>query len=175
MTTIEGLKTSLRQGESETVEFKETLDNEALESIAAFANTRGGMLFIGISDDATVWGITLGKETLQEWANHIAQATHLHPHMGSLPYEDKTVVIVAVSEGPLKPVPCRGRYFKRVGKSTRQMNDDDLARAVLEKVGMTWGSQTWASFHTPQPPDHRSSSKSSNHRNTLLRNLYEDH
>ena len=34
---------------------------------------------IGVRDDGTVRGITLGKETLREWANHIAQATHLHP------------------------------------------------------------------------------------------------
>lgn len=42
---------------------------------------------------------------------------------------------------PIPLSPClkhRGRYFKRVAKSNRQMTDDDLTRAVLEKVGMTW-------------------------------------
>ncbi|MBC8248883.1 MAG: ATP-binding protein [Anaerolineales bacterium] len=127
----------LVEGESGTVEFKETLDREVLETVAAFANTRGGTLLIGVQDDGTVRGITLGKETLREWANHIAQATYLHPHIGSLSYEGKTIATVEVPEGSLKPVPCRGRYLKRVGKSTRQMTDDDLTRAVLGKVGMT--------------------------------------
>ena len=77
----------LAEGESETVELKESLDREALETIAAFANTRGGALLIGVRDDGTVRGITLGKESLREWANHIAQATHLHPRIGSLSYE----------------------------------------------------------------------------------------
>jgi len=128
----------LQQGESETIEFKETLDNEALESVAAFANTKGGTLLIGVRDGGEVAGITLGKETLREWANQIAQATHVHPQITSCSYAGKTIVRLDVSESPIKPVPCRGRYFMRVGKSNRQMTDDDLTRAVLGKVGITW-------------------------------------
>ena len=138
MSVREELKALLEQGESETVEFKETLDNEALETVAAFANTRGGTLLIGIADDGRVKGAILGKETLRDWANRIALATHLHPHISSRTSEDKTIVLVVVAESPLKPVPCRGRYFKRVGKSNRRMTDEDLTRAVLEKVGITW-------------------------------------
>jgi ATP-dependent DNA helicase RecG len=32
----------------------------------------------------------------------------------------------------------QGRYFKRVGSSNRRMTEDDLTRAVLGSVGMTW-------------------------------------
>ncbi len=132
----------LASGESERVEFKESLDREALETVAAFANTNGGVLLVGVRDDGTVRGVTLGKETLREWANRIAQATHLHPQIGKLSDEDRTVVIIEVAESPSKPVPCRGRYFKRVAKSNRQMTDDDLTRMVLGKLGMTWDQVT---------------------------------
>lgn len=128
----------LQQGESDTVEFKETLDNEALESVSAFANTKGGTLLIGVRDDGTVLGIMLGRETLRDWANQIALATHVHPQITSIAYAGKTIVRIEVSESPIKPVPCRGRYFMRVSKSNRQMTDDDLTRAVLGKVGITW-------------------------------------
>lgn len=134
----EWLDRLLVEGESETTEFKESLDREALETVAAFANIRGGTVLVGVHDDGTVRGITLGKETLREWANHIAQATHLHPRIESLSYEDRTIAVIEVPESPLKPVPCRGRYFKRVAKSNRQMTDDDLTRVVLDRVGMTW-------------------------------------
>ncbi|MFQ5793720.1 MAG: helix-turn-helix domain-containing protein [Candidatus Bipolaricaulia bacterium] len=46
----EWLERLLAEGESEVVEFKETLDGEALESIAAFANAQGGTLLIGVAD-----------------------------------------------------------------------------------------------------------------------------
>lgn len=134
----EWLDRILATGESETIEFKESLDREALETVAAFANAKGGVLLVGVCDDGTVRGVTLGKETLREWANRIAQATHLHPQIGALSYEGKTVAVIETSESPLKPVPCRGRYFKRVAQSNRQMTDDDLTRLVLGKMGMTW-------------------------------------
>jgi predicted HTH transcriptional regulator len=35
----------IKNGESETVEFKSTLDQAAIETIAAFANTKGGYVF----------------------------------------------------------------------------------------------------------------------------------
>ncbi|MBI4211886.1 MAG: ATP-binding protein [Deltaproteobacteria bacterium] len=35
----------LRTGESEKIEFKETFTREALETLSAFANTKGGTLF----------------------------------------------------------------------------------------------------------------------------------
>ena len=128
----------LTGGESERVEFKETMGKEALETVAALANTHGGTVLVGVTDSATVKGVTPGKETLRDWANRIAQATHVHPQITPLSYQGRTVVALIVPESPLKPVPCRGRYFKRVGSSNRQMTDDDLTRAVLGSVRMTW-------------------------------------
>lgn len=138
MTTQQELETLIRQGESETVEFKETFDADATEAVAAFANTRGGTLLVGVRDDGTIRGITLGKETLRDWANQIAQATGIHPRLNPVSHADGTLVLIEVAESPVKPVACRGRFFKRVGKSTRQMTDDDITRAVLDKLGMTW-------------------------------------
>jgi predicted HTH transcriptional regulator len=67
------------------------------------------------------------KETVRAWANRIAQATHVHPRLTRSSHEGKTVVVVQVPESAVKPVPCRGRYFKRVGKSNRQMTDRRLS------------------------------------------------
>lgn len=44
MTTKQVL-TLLRQGESESVEFKKVFDREAIETLSAFANTHGGRIF----------------------------------------------------------------------------------------------------------------------------------
>ena len=43
-------------GESETLEFKEKFDERTLESAAAFVNTKGGIVLIGISDKGVVKG-----------------------------------------------------------------------------------------------------------------------
>jgi ATP-dependent DNA helicase RecG len=63
----------IKQGESSLVEFKETFDKEAVETVGAFANTKGGSLLIGVSDKGKIKGLTIGKTTLRDWANQILQ------------------------------------------------------------------------------------------------------
>ena len=136
--TPQALKKLIAAGESAHVEFKEAFGEASLESIAAFANAGGGVLFMGIADNGTVKGLQLGKETLRDWANKITQATRLNPHISEVFLNGSPVVIIEVLESQVKPVPCWGRYFKRVDKSNRQMTDDDITRLVLDKVGSTW-------------------------------------
>ena len=58
------LKQRITQGENTTTEFKENFDQEVIETTVAFANTHGGVIFIGVSDKGEIRGITIGKETL---------------------------------------------------------------------------------------------------------------
>ncbi|MBA7588514.1 hypothetical protein ES708_30573 [subsurface metagenome] len=46
------LKKIISQGESETVEFKKSLSEskEIIKTISAFANTKGGRIFVGVSN-----------------------------------------------------------------------------------------------------------------------------
>ena len=54
----------IKNGESQTVEFKQSFDKEAIETISAFANTDGGILIIGVSDKGIIIGVTISGETL---------------------------------------------------------------------------------------------------------------
>ena len=61
----------ISQGESEQTEFKENFSKQVIETIVAFANTKGGNIFIGIKDNKQICGIMLNGETLQNWHNQI--------------------------------------------------------------------------------------------------------
>lgn len=39
----------IEKGESDIVEFKESFNKETIETVGAFANTKGGMIIIGVS------------------------------------------------------------------------------------------------------------------------------
>ena len=78
---IKTLKDLIARGESETVEFKESFDDEAIETVVAFANARGGGLLIGVTDAGIVKGTMTGKESIRDWANRISQATHINPRI----------------------------------------------------------------------------------------------
>lgn len=68
-------KKAIPAGESETVEFKSSFDREVIETLAAFANAKGGKVFVGISDNGKAAGVQLNKETIQAWINQAKQLT----------------------------------------------------------------------------------------------------
>lgn len=47
----------MKNKESQTIEFKSKWHNEYLKTICAFANTNGGKIIIGISDEGNIIGV----------------------------------------------------------------------------------------------------------------------
>jgi len=60
-------------GENESVEFKTSFQKEVIESIVAFANAKGGKVFIGVDDTGKIVGLELKQESLQSWINQVKQ------------------------------------------------------------------------------------------------------
>jgi len=54
----------IKTEESNTVDFKEKFDEQTIESAVAFADTKIGIIFIGLSGKNNIKGIKVGKETL---------------------------------------------------------------------------------------------------------------
>ena len=48
--------------ESPNIEFKESWRNEYLKWICGFANTQGGVLYIGIKDNGEIYGIQITRK-----------------------------------------------------------------------------------------------------------------
>ena len=107
------IKKALTSGESETVEFKAGFDKNTIETLVAFANTRGGDVLIGVSDRGEIKGIQISKETVQNWINEVKQYTSqaIIPDAETIKIKDKNIVILSVQESPIKPVACKGRYY----------------------------------------------------------------
>ena len=93
---------SIGAGESTTVEWKQSLSeiNEIIETAAAFANTQGGRIFIGVSPEGKVLGVQIGKSTIEKLVNQIAQRTDpkLHPNITIKKVDGKDVLVVEVKE-----------------------------------------------------------------------------
>ena len=119
----------ITSGESDTVEFKQSFNNEVIETIVAFANTSGGSVFIGISNTGKLLGASIGKETLQQWINEIKSKTSpvQIPEITEHELDGQTICQIRVSEYPVKPVAFRGRYFKRVRNSNHQLSIQEIS------------------------------------------------
>ncbi|MBI4431534.1 MAG: putative DNA binding domain-containing protein [Candidatus Omnitrophica bacterium] len=123
--------------ESMTIEWKPSFAQMGaiVESVAAFANTEGGRLFIGVSKTGSVLGISIGKDTIENLTNRIAQSTEpkIHPRITISKVDGKEIIVIDVKESRDKLVLANGRPYVRVGKSTRQMSKDEYEGRILEK------------------------------------------
>jgi len=163
----------IRGGESKTVEFKSTLrwnlvenrkDDEVvthavLKTIAAFLNTEGGDLLIGVADDKTIVGIEADRlESDDKFMRHLAQvvrnglgdraATCIDPRIQVI--DGKRVCVVSCQRSP-EPVYLKwkgrqsepeGDFFVRQGPSTSRLDPESARQYVATRFPL----------HRPHPP-----------------------
>jgi ATP-dependent DNA helicase RecG len=138
------LKKLIRKGESNSLEFKSHFSNEAIETIAAFSNTRGGTLLVGVSDDGNIPGLNLNKESVQQWVNEIKNKTtpSILPDIETSRIDEKVIALIQVREYPIKPVAFKGRYYKRVRNSNHLMRPDEVAQTHYKTFNSSWDYTT---------------------------------
>ena len=133
----ENIEEMIGADETIIVEWKPSLSqiNEIINTIAAFANTEGGKVFVGISKTGKAAGVRIGKGTIENLTNQISQHTDpkVHPRITTEKMEDKEIIIIDVKESSDHLVLAFGRPYKRVGKSTVRMSKDEYERLILEK------------------------------------------
>jgi ATP-dependent DNA helicase RecG len=98
---------SIPAKESEKVEFKSTFNMDCIETLVAFANHKGGSIYVGINDDGRATGVSTGKETLTQWVNEIKGKTDpaIVPGVDTIDMETgKHVIVLSVEEFPVKRI-----------------------------------------------------------------------
>lgn len=135
---IEEILTMISEGESETVEFKKStgLLREIIETVCAFANRRGGYLFIGVEDEGKIVGQQVTDDTLKNIANAVKLNTDskLYPNIEKIEIQGKTCILVTVEESPLKPHSAYGKPFLRVGPSNQQIDRQQYEYMLQQRI-----------------------------------------
>lgn len=136
----------ITQGESGSTEFKTSFSDEVIVSLVAFANTNGGSVYVGVTDDGEVKGVDLGKETLQKWLNEIKVKTQpsIIPSVEVFKNESKQVVCIRVNEFPVKPLSFKGRFYKRINNSNHQLSVSEISEVYLQSMQYSWDSYPYA-------------------------------
>lgn len=153
----EGLKRIILKGESQTVEFKERLppDNILARTLVAFANTNGGIILIGISDDGEIIGmskkeVSVALKRLQQigitlFDSKIKTAmTHIN---------GRIIVFSIINKAPESLLPIRtsvGDVYERTGALTKKSieKEADISLITGEKIN----GFVAMSFHEEEEP-----------------------
>jgi len=135
----------MRQGEGQRSEFKTSFaeQNDAIESLCAFANADGGTVFFGVTHDSTIQGVSIGKNTLENFANEITQHTNppLHPLVEHVLVDGREIVIAAVPRAHKGMVFFAfGRALIRVGRTNQRISPEEI-RARLQTNHFDWSME----------------------------------
>lgn len=124
--TKQDLEIILQEGEGYRIEFKENISNIDKE-IVAFANSSGGKIYIGITDNKEIKGITVTnklKSQIQDIANNCQPAVKI------LFEEYKNILIIEIPEGEDKPYKCSSGFYTRVGPNSQKLNRNEIIEFI---------------------------------------------
>jgi ATP-dependent DNA helicase RecG len=132
----------IANGESEKLEFKVSFNTDTIISLASMANKKGGRVVVGVSDRNEIVGVSIKEETIQQWINEIKTKTEpsLIPEIDVYTVKNINVVIIAISEYPIKPVAVKGRYYIRKQNSNHQLDLIEINDLFINSLQTSWDS-----------------------------------
>ena len=123
MTDDDKINMLIKEGEGLTVEFKEHFTPRIGEDIVAFANTKGGVILLGVKDDRTVSGEKLTND-LKARINSVARNCNPPVHVKIKQLQD--IIAIEAPQGEEKPYNCSSGYFRRLDGTTQKMSNHEL-------------------------------------------------
>ncbi|MHB8126047.1 MAG: RNA-binding domain-containing protein [Desulfitobacteriaceae bacterium] len=129
--------------ESENLELKREFTSDIKKEVVAFANTGGGEIYVGISDDGSVIGIEQVDKVLLQITNVIRDAIKpditMFTNCSVQSIEDKKVIIISVQRGTGRPYYLAEKGLKPSGVYVRQASasvpaSDDAIRQMIKET-----------------------------------------
>lgn len=107
--------------ESESVEFKEKYTDEIYKEVIAFANTDGGIIYVGVDDNGNAVGLKNPDDEYTRITNGIRDAIKPDVTMFvKYSIQENRVLMITVSEGTNKPYYLGSKGLKPSGVYVRQ-------------------------------------------------------
>ena len=131
--------------ENKTTEFKREYVDDIKKTIIAFANSDGGMLYIGVNDDGTICGVDDTDGTMLRLMNAVRDA--VRPDVTMFVYcridviDGKSIICVSVQRGTARPYYLQGKgirpegVYVRQGASTVPATDTAILQMIKETSG----------------------------------------
>lgn len=139
----------LSRGEDSRQQFKTDMNNaDALAAeIVAFSNTAGGRIFIGVSDDGSVRGLS-GADVARLnvlIANVASQVVRpaVNPLTENVPHPAGTVLVLSIAEGVNKPyMDKNGAIWVKSGSDKRRATSREELQRLFQRAGLVHADET---------------------------------
>jgi ATP-dependent DNA helicase RecG len=119
----------LQQGEGQFIEFKENFNSSLGKEICAFANSYGGKIYLGISDNGKIRGIKLTnsiKSQIQDISRNMDPSFQVNIE------QIEEIIVIFVPEGKEKPYQVNGEFYLRQGANSQKLKRNEV-REIFQK------------------------------------------
>ncbi|HAW59741.1 MAG TPA: transcriptional regulator [Bacteroidales bacterium] len=125
--------------ENHNIEFKKSWHDEYLKTVAAFANTDGGIIYIGYNDKGEVIGLEKSeiKKLLEDLPNKIRNKLGITLFVREEIQSGKSLLNIEISPSSF-PISYDGKFYVRTGSTTQELSGIELSSFLLEKTGNSW-------------------------------------
>lgn len=131
--------------EAETIELKSIAADDVKKEIVAFANSAGGIIYVGVADDGAVLGVENADECVLRIANMVRDGIKpditMFIHYEAMNCSGKTAVAVHVQRGANRPYYLAKKglrpegVYVRQGYSCAPATDEAIRRMIKETDG----------------------------------------
>ena len=126
--------------ESQGIEYKLVWRDDCLKAVSAFANSRGGMLIVGIDDKGEPAGLKNVKKLLEDIPNTIRNKLGIIPSVEPDKENQKDIIKITVSSSSV-PISYNGKFYQRSGSTVQELRGKDLTDFLLQKTGNSWDAE----------------------------------
>ncbi len=140
----------LQEGEGTMLEYKEKPNKSMARELAAFANTAGGKILLGVSDEGKVIGIEDTNELRADIQN---LARNCDPAVQITLQTIGKVVVVLVKESDDKPVQCSDGFFLRQGAVTQKLSRQEIHELFKQAGAIRFDHLVCPKFNYPDDFD----------------------
>lgn len=128
--------------ENENIEYKTQITPDIYKEVVAFANSEGGIIYIGIDDNGNNVGIDSVDDTYTRLTNGIRD--NIVPDVTMFiryQLQDNKVICIEVAEGSFKPYYLKAKGMKssgvyvRQGASSVQASSENIRKMIKESDG----------------------------------------
>lgn len=139
----------IERGEDSKHQFKEIVKDakKLADEIAAFSNSQGGMIILGVDNGGNITGLT--KTDIDKINQHISNATttNIRPAVNiiteNIQIDNKKVIVIYVNEGINKPY-CNneGAFWVKSGADKRKVTSPEELQRLFQSSGKLYAGES---------------------------------
>jgi len=141
--------------ESEVVELKSKGTADICKEVIAFANSKGGRIYIGVEDDGSIAGVEEADLVILQLNNMIRDSIKpditMFVHYETVGIEDKSIIEITIQKGTDRPYYLGSKGLKPSGVYVRNGNSADSVCRIPKLAAIFYRLELIEAYGTGMP------------------------